>query len=219
MPEPLRSIRVLAVDDDPMVLDYIRVMLQPAPDLELVATAQDGSEAVSAIMAHRPDVVLMDVQMPGVDGITATRRICARPQAPKVVMLTTFDEADWVPRAIDAGAVGYTLKVTAKEDLLNTIRAAHQGYSPMSPESAGHLRLGYLAGGGADRMQARAKVEKLTDREQAIADLISQDLTNEAIGARLHVSASTVKSHISTIQTKLGVQGRAGIARMVGAAK
>lgn len=215
MTDAVRSIRVLAVDDDPMVLDFIQTMLKVSPDLELVAAATDGDEAVSAVIAHRPDVVLMDIQMRRVNGIDATRTICSRPEAPKVVMLTTFDDASFVPQAMEAGAVGYTLKTTAKDELFNTIRAAYRGSSPMSPESAGHLRASYLDGGGAERLAAQAKLRTLSQREIQVAELIAMDLTNEEIAARLHLSVSSIKTHIKSAQEKLGAKSRVGIATTV----
>ena len=209
-----RPIRVLAVDDDPMVLDLIAVMLKAAPDIDLVARASDGDQAVDAVIAHHPDVVLMDLKMTRVDGIAATRAVCARPNAPRVVILTSFDDADLVPQAMEAGAIGFTLKVTAKDDLYATIRAAHSGSSPMSPQSAAHLRAGYLNGPGADRAIARRKVETLSAREREVAELVTHELTNADIARQLLISESTVKATIANLQNKLDANGRVGITRV-----
>lgn len=214
-----RAIRVLAVDDDPMVLDLIRVMLKAAPDIELVATACDGDEVVGVVTAHHPDVVLMDVRMQRVGGIDATRALTKRPNAPRVVILTTFDEQEYVPQAMDAGAVGFILKATASRALYDAIRDAHAGRTPMSPQSAGHLRAGYLDAGGEARREARRMLSLLTEREYDVACLVAQERTNPEIAAALIISASTAKQHVSAIQRKLGVETRTGIAMVLARAE
>lgn len=209
-----RLIRVVAVDDDPMVLDLIRVMLKPAADIEFVGSASDGDEAIEAVIKHRPDVMLMDLQMKRLGGIEATRRVMARPQPPKVVILTTIDEAGSVPQAMEAGAIGFLLKASAREELYASIRAAANGDSPMSARSAAHLRAGFLASGSSTRQDARARLAQLSPREQEVAALVAQELTNDEIAKQLHISGSTVKQTVSSAQNKLGVAGRVGIARI-----
>lgn len=215
-PTDERPIRVIAVDDDPMVIDLVRLMLKSAPDIDLVGSADDGDGAVPAVIKHRPDVVLMDIQMRRLNGIDATRMVCERPEAPRVVMMTTFDDADLVPRAMAAGAVGYTLKATARDELYSIIRAAHRGASPMSPESAAHLRAGFLSSAGAERLAARTQLARLTERELDVARLVADELTNDQIAQRLHLSTSTVKNVIASLQAKLEVSGKIGIARVIG---
>ncbi|RHW44218.1 response regulator transcription factor [Dermacoccus sp. 147Ba] len=210
-----QPIRVLAVDDDPMVLDLVRVMFKGAPDIVLVATASDGDEVIDAVTAYHPDVVLMDVQMRRLNGIDATAALTKRPHPPRVVILTTFDEKEYVPRAMDAGAVGFILKSAASKELYDAVRAAHAGESPMSARSAGHLRSGYLDGGGEGRREARRLLQGLSEREVEIARLVAAERTNPAIAAELFLSESTVKQHVATIQRKLGVEGRIGIAMVV----
>lgn len=214
-----RAIRVMAVDDDPMVLDLIRVMLKAAPGIELVATASDGDEVIGVVTAHHPDVVLMDVRMERINGIDATRALTKRPNAPRVIILTTFDEQEYVPQAMDAGAVGFILKASAREALYGAIRDAHEGRSPMSPASAAHLRTGYLDAGGAARMDARAKLGRLSDREREIVEMVAQEMSNPAIAAELFLSESTVKQHLTSAATKLGVTGRVGIAMVLARAE
>lgn len=214
-----QPIRVLAVDDDPMVLDLIRVMLKAAPDIELVATASDGDEVIGAVTAHHPDVVLMDVRMKRLGGIDATAALTKRPAAPRVIILTTFDEQEYVPRAMDAGAVGFILKSAASKALYDAIRDAHAGASPMSPQSVGHLRSGYLDGGGQARGRARAMLEMLTDREREVAMLVAQEFSNPAIAKQLFLSESSVKQYVAAVQGKLGVEGRVGIATTVARAE
>ena len=214
-----RTIRVMAVDDDPMVLDLIRVMLKAAPGIELVATASDGDEVIGVVSAHHPDVVLMDVRMQRVGGIDATRALMKRPNAPRVVILTTFDEQEYVPQAMDAGAVGFILKASAREALYSAIRDAHEGRSPMSPASVAHLRTGYLDAGGAARMDARAKLARLSEREREIVEMVAREMSNPAIAAALYLSESTVKQHLTSAATKLDVAGRVGIAMVLARAE
>lgn len=194
-------------------------MLKAAPGIELVATAVDGDEVIGVVTAHHPDVVLMDVRMQRVGGIDATRALTKRPDAPRVVILTTFDEQDYVPQAMDAGAVGFILKASAREVLYGAIRDAYEGRSPMSPASAGHLGTGYLDAGGGARSATGASLASLTEREREVAQLVSQELSNAAIADRLHLSDSTVKQHIASATEKLGVQGRTGIAVIVAGAE
>lgn len=214
-----RPIRVVAVDDDPLVLDLMRIMLRAAPDIELVGTASDGDEVVDVVTAHHPDIVLMDVRMQRMDGIAATRAVTIRPEAPRVIILTTFDEQADVPRAMEAGAVGFILKSTASASLYEAIREAHAGGSPMSARSAGHLRSGYLSAGSDARREARRSLALLSPRELQIATLVARECTNAAIAGELFLSESTVKQQISAIQRKLGVETRTGIAVTVARAE
>lgn len=209
------AIRVLAVDNDPMVIDSIRMMFKHTPDIDVVATANDGDEVVEAVIKHHPDVVLMDVDMPRMNGIEATQALSARPNPPQVVMLTTHLDSNLLERAIHAGALGYVMKTVAREVLQAAVRNAAAGHSPFSAQSATHLRAGFLAGSNPQRQAARNLVAGLTERERRIGELVAREMTNEQIARALHVSESTVKSHLSSIQTKLGVQSRVGIATTV----
>lgn len=219
MTDSEQPIRVLTVDDDPMVLDLVRVMLKAAPDIELVATATDGDEVINAVTAHHPDVVLMDVRMQRINGIDATAALSRRSQPPRVVILTTFDEQEYVPRAMEAGAIGFILKSAARNDLYAAIRDAHAGGSPMSPQSAGHLRTGYLDGGGSARREAQALLATLTPREREVADLVAKEYSNPDIGAALFIGSSSVKQCVSAVQRKLGAASRVGIAMVVARAE
>lgn len=192
-------IRVLIVDDHPMMRTGLSQMLATTDDLEVVATACDGAEAVEADAAHRPDVVLMDISMPGVDGVEATRRItAARPDA-HVVMLTSFAEQDRVLAALDAGAIGYLLKDADPAELLRAVRAGAAGEAPFSPRAATALV--------ANRRRGEGTVA-LTAREREVLALVGEGLANKLIARRLGISEKTVKAHLTSIYASLGVGDR-----------
>lgn len=202
-------VRVLLVDDDTLVRRAVRQILEAADDLEVVGEASDGDGAVR--QAPQADVVLMDLRMPGMSGVEATSRITHSPSSPKVVVLTTVT-AD----AVHAGASGFLLKASSPDDIVNAVRAVHAGDAFMSPTSTRQL-LEQLRGDAGRRVRgaARKTLSALTDREREVAIAVAEGLTNDAIAARLNVSASTVKAHLSTIQTKLDVDSRVRIAVLV----
>lgn len=207
------QIRVLLVDDDPLVRSGLHFLLDSTDDLLVVAEAGDGHEAVQATQDHRPDVVLMDLRMPRLDGIAATQQIRALPQPPHVVALTTWDLDDAVIRALEAGASGFLLKTAPPKDIMAAVRSVVAGDAMLSPRSTRHLlnHLGQDQHGPAHR-QAQAALGALTEREIDVARAVGQGLSNAEIARQLYVSEATVKAHLSTIQTKLGVTNRVQIA-------
>ncbi|MDP9797370.1 DNA-binding NarL/FixJ family response regulator [Catenuloplanes nepalensis] len=201
-------IRVLLVDDQRLVRTGFRMLLQTQPDLTVVAEAGDGGEAIEAVSAHRVDVVLMDVRMPTVDGVTACRRIRALPDPPRVLVLTTFDLDEYAFAAIRAGASGFLLKDAPPEDLLSAIRVVHSGDSVVAPSTTRRLLerfTPYLPEAGPGPADA------LTDREREVLLLVARGCSNAEIAAELFVAETTVKSHISRILTKLGLRDRVQI--------
>ena len=207
-------VRVLLVDDDTLVRRAVRQILEAADDLEVVGEASDGDGAVR--QAPQADVVLMDLRMPGMSGVEATSRITHSPSSPKVVVLTTVTTDAAITDAIHAGALGFLLKTSSPEDIVSAVRAAHTGDAFMSPTSTRQL-LEQLRSdtGRRGHRAARKTLSALTDREREVAIAVAEGLTNDAIAARLNVSASTVKAHLSTIQTKLNVDSRVRIAVLV----
>lgn len=207
-------VRVLLVDDDTLVRRAVRQILEAADDLEVVGEASDGDGAVR--QAPQADVVLMDLRIPGMSGVEATSRITHSPSSPKVVVLTTVTTDAAITDAIHAGALGFLLKTSSPEDIVSAVRAAHTGDAFMSPTSTRQL-LEQLRSdtGRRGHRAARKTLSALTDREREVAIAVAEGLTNDAIAARLNVSASTVKAHLSTIQTKLNVDSRVRIAVLV----
>jgi DNA-binding NarL/FixJ family response regulator len=200
-------IRVLLVDDEPMVCAHLRTILGSAGDIEVVAEAHEGESAVQAVLDHRPDVVLMDLRMPGVDGIAATERIVARPAHPAVVALTTFDADQHVRRALRAGAAGFVVKSTPPEDLIGLVRVAAAGHTVLSPDAARRLIAATTAEEPA-RARAQGLIANLTDRERDVLTGLGEGLSNAQIGARLYLSEATVKGYVSRTLDKLGCDNR-----------
>lgn len=200
-------IRVVVVDDEPMVCAHLRVILGAAADVEVVAEAADGAEGVEAVVRHRPDVVLMDLRMPGVDGLTAIERIATLPAPPPVVALTTFDADSYVLRALRSGAAGFLLKSTPPEDLVELVRVAAAGHTVLSPAAAARL----VAAAGAGRRRgadAEARLRELTDREREVLTRLGLGLSNADIARELHLSEATVKSYVSRMLVKIGCRNR-----------
>ncbi|MFI6386277.1 response regulator [Nonomuraea sp. NPDC050547] len=203
MTDSAGMIRVLLVDDDPMVRGHLRTILGSSPEIEVVGEARDGAEAVEEVLRGRPDVVLMDLRMPGVDGVTATREIAALADPPTVIALTTFDSDTHVRAALAAGASGYLVKTTPAEDLLNLIRVAADGHVVMSPIAAQRL-----VNRSARGESARARIEELAERDREVLVCLGEGLTNPEIAQRLFLSETTVKSYVSRLLTKLGLTHR-----------
>ncbi|MGW4062724.1 response regulator [Amycolatopsis sp. NPDC004747] len=200
-------IPVLVVDDEPMVCAHLRTILGSADDIEVVAQAGDGAEAVEAVVRHRPRVVLMDLRMPGVDGLTAIARITAMPDPPAVVALTTFDADTYVIRALRAGAAGFLVKSTPPEDLIGLVRVAADGHTVLSPSAA--RRLVALSSDGRERGEdARRRITGLTERERDVLACLGGGLSNADIAARLHLAEATVKSYVSRMLVKLDCANR-----------
>ncbi len=205
MPPPV--IRVVVVDDEPMVCAHLRAILGSAPDLDVVDQAHDGAAAVEAVVRHRPHVVLMDLRMPGVDGLTAIERIGKLPDPPAVVALTTFDADQYVIRALRAGATGFLVKTTPPEDLIGLVRVAADGHTVLSPAATRRL-VAAQAGEQAARDRALHRVRGLTERETEVLGGLGEGLSNAQIAARLELSEATVKSYVSRMLVKLGCANR-----------
>jgi DNA-binding NarL/FixJ family response regulator len=206
-------VRVLVVDDDPVVRAALRLVLGADPGIELVGEAADGVEARAAAAALRPHVVLMDVRMPREDGLTATRALLARPGAPQVVVLTTFDADETVLAAIRAGASGFLLKDTPPEQIVAAVHRVHAGEPILSPAVTRRVMAAVAAGGDDPRTtRARAMVEALGDREREVALAIGRGRTNAEIAGELFLSVATVKSYVTSLLTKLDAANRTQIA-------
>ena len=200
-------IRVLLVDDEQLVRAGLRMILEAAGDLEVVAEAADGGDAVEQVRLHRPDVVLMDIRMPAVDGLAATQRIASLPDPPKVVVLTTFELDEYVHRALENGAVGFLLKDTPPHDLVQAVRTVADGNAMLSPAVTKRL-LAEFAIGGARAGAARKRLEALTEREREVVVAVARGLSNAEIGRQLFMSEATVKAHVSRALAKLGISNR-----------
>jgi DNA-binding NarL/FixJ family response regulator len=197
-------IRVLLVDDHAMVRAGLQQLLDGDEGIEVVGTAAEGGEAVRLVQQEQPDVVLMDLQMPGVDGVAATREIQQLAPATQVVILTSFSDRDRIVGALDAGAVGYLLKDAEPEEILAGVRAAARGESPLHPRAAREL----LAA-RADPMSSRdAGQVELTPREREVLTLVRQGLANKQIARRLGISERTVKAHLTSCFQRIGVADR-----------
>jgi DNA-binding NarL/FixJ family response regulator len=206
-----RRIRVLLVDDDALVRAGLTMMLDGANGIEVVGEAADGDQVPAAVDAHAPDVVLMDLRMPRTDGITATRRLRARPRAPEVIVLTTFDADENVLGGLRAGASGFLLKDSPPDQIVEAIHRVAAGDPILSPAITRRLMDRAVATAGT-REQARAALAGLTPREQEVVVGIARGETNAEISARLYMSVATVKAHITHILTKLGLGNRTQIA-------
>ncbi len=197
--------KVIICDDQAIVRDGLAMLLNLEKDIEVVGQAQDGAEAMEQVEQRQPDLVLMDLKMPGMNGIEATRQIRARYPATKVLVLTTYDDDEWVFDAIRAGAAGYLLKDTPREAVIQAVRGTVAGKSFVDPAVAGKL-LGQVA--GQQTQPATLITDKLTEREVDVLRLLARGFTNADIAARLHLSEGTVRNHVSAILAKLEVSDR-----------
>ncbi|MEW1721776.1 response regulator transcription factor [Streptomyces sp. NPDC093109] len=202
------SIRVMLVDDQMLLRTGFRMVLAAQPDMEVVAEAGDGAEAIENLRSTTVDVVLMDVRMPRLDGVEATRRICAEPGAPKVLILTTFDLDEYAFSGLKAGASGFMLKDVPPAELLAAIRSVHSGDAVVAPSTTRRLldRFAPLLPGGAQPQHQ--ELGRLTAREREVLLLVAQGLSNGEIAGRLVLSEATVKTHVGRILTKLGLRDR-----------
>jgi DNA-binding NarL/FixJ family response regulator len=208
-------IRVLLVDDDALVRSGLRLMLAGAEDLEVVGEAEDGRGALSAVDRHRPDVVLMDIRMPHVDGIEATRLLRSQPQPPAVIVLTTFHADEQVLAALQAGAAGYLLKDTPPAEIVRAIELVHGGDAMLSPAVTRRL-IAHVAGDDAARREkARERLAGLTGRETEVALAVGRGAANADIAKELHMSVATVKAHVSRLLVKLEAENRVQVALLV----
>ncbi len=194
-----KPIRVLIADDHEVVRIGIGKLLDNRPDIEVVGLARDGAEAIALCSGLLPDVVLMDLVMPGIDGVEATRRIARAAEGPRVVVLTSFADREHISEALDSGAVGYLLKDSDPDELVSGVRAAAAGESPLTPRVALTV---------VRELRGSAPTEALSDREREVLALVGAGVANKQIALRLGISPKTVKSHLSHIFRRIGVQDR-----------
>jgi DNA-binding NarL/FixJ family response regulator len=204
-------ISVLLADDQALVRAGFRALLNAEPDIEVVAEAADGLDAVRLARETRPDVVLMDIRMPGVDGLEATRRIAADPAlaATKVVILTTFELDEYVFEALRTGASGFLVKDTEPVELLRGVRAVAAGDALLSPSVTRRVIGEFATAGGRERPATPRELDQLTDREREVMILVAEGLSNDEIAGRLVISPATAKTHVSRTMVKLGARDRA----------
>ncbi len=205
MSEP---IHVLLVDDQRLMREGLRVLLELEPDLEVAGEAEDGEAALAAYEQYQPDVVLMDVRMPGMDGVEATRRLRARWPEARVIILTTFDDDVYVFDGLRAGALGYLLKDVSGEELAEAVRAVAAGGALIQPSVARKLVAEFIRLAPPARSALERLPEPLSRREREVLQLLAQGLTNREIGARLYLAEGTVKNYVTSILQKLGVRDR-----------
>ncbi|QPP08758.1 response regulator transcription factor [Streptomyces bathyalis] len=209
------QIRVFLVDDQDLVRTGFEMILDATPDLRVVGSADDGQTALDALRQpqHRADIVLMDIRMPGLDGVEATRRLLATPDPPRVVMLTTFDDDELLVAALRAGAAGFLLKDAGAAELLTAIRAAAAGEAPIAPRLVRRLIDSFVLSPPAtdateQQPAAGADLGRLTAREREILASVGLGLTNAEIAARLQLAESTVKTHLGSVLRKLDLRDR-----------
>lgn len=197
--------KILLCDDQAVIRDGLEMLLQLEKDFQVVGSAQDGFEAVELAAKKSPDLILMDLKMPGMNGIEATREICKKHPNIKILVLTTYDDDEWVFDAIRAGASGYLLKDTPRQKIIEAIRGTMDGKSFVDPAVAGKL-LNQVASN--QTQPASVLTGKLTERELDVLRLLAKGMTNTDIAAQLHLSEGTVRNHVSAILEKLGVSDR-----------
>jgi DNA-binding NarL/FixJ family response regulator len=208
-----QQVRVLIVDDDALVRAGLAMLLAGADGIEVVGEAADGSEVADAVAEHRPDVVLMDIRMPGMDGLAATELVRAQSAAPEVIVLTTFEVDDYVVRALRAGASGFLLKDTPPADIVRAVRAVAAGDPMLSPAVTRRL-IGHVRDSEGDERKRHAcdQLNRLTEREREVAVAIGQGKSNAEISRELYMSVATAKAHVSRILKKLALNNRVQIA-------
>lgn len=207
------QVRVLLVDDDPLVCVGLELMLSAAPGIAVVGSVGDGDQVVAAVHQHYPDVVLMDVRMPRVDGISATRELLARPRPPRVLVLTTFAEDAAVTRAVEAGASGFLLKTADPSDIIEAVRQVAKGEGALSPASVPEVFRHIAADPVVTRRrEAAARLAGLTDREREIVVRVARGWSNADVARDLFVSEATVKSHLGAVLSRVGCSGRVEVA-------
>ena len=209
-------VTILIVDDDPLVRAGLRLILGGSPSLQVVGEGSDGDEAVDLVTEHRPDVVLIDIRMPRVDGLEATRRLQALPEPPRIIVLTTFDSDDLVLRALTVGADGFLLKDTPPPRMVEAILQVAAGEQALSPSVVSQvIKLATRSANSSRQDSARRLLEELTERERAVALAVGQGLTNAQIAKQEYLSVATVKAQITRILGKLGVTNRVQVALII----
>lgn len=204
--------RVGLIDDDSLVRAGLAMILGADPGIEVVGQGGDGSEAVPLVQKHRPDVLLMDVRMPTLDGIAATKAVTALPSPPKIIMLTTFDMDEYVFQALEAGASGFLLKDTPPQDLARAVHVVAGGEAMLSPTVTRRMLSHFSDANPGSRQERHPGIEQLTDRETEVLGAVGAGLSNAQIGMRLFMSEATVKAHVSKIFAKLDCTNRVQIA-------
>jgi DNA-binding NarL/FixJ family response regulator len=199
-------ISVLLADDQALVRDGFRALIDREPDMYVVAEATDGAEALACVRQHRPDVVLMDIRMPRVDGLTATRQVLSLPSPPRVLVLTTFDRNEWVFDALRAGASGFLLKDVRASQLADAIRTVAAGESLLAPSITRRLIEDFVR--ARPSAPPAQRPESLTDREVEVLRLVAGGLSNAEIADKLVIGHSTVKTHVNRVLTKLDLRDR-----------
>jgi DNA-binding NarL/FixJ family response regulator len=209
-------IRVLIVDDDAMVRAALTMMLAGSDQVLLVGEATDGNQVAAAVREHAPDIVLMDIRMPRMDGLAATELLCRQPSPPQIIILTTFDADEYVLRAVRAGASGFLLKDTPPADLIRAIKLVAAGDAMLSPAVTRKV-LAHVTDPNESTRQTRAKVllSQLSDREREVAIALGQGKSNAEISTDLYMSVATVKAHVSRLLAKLGLNNRVQVALLV----
>ncbi|MEV6039085.1 response regulator transcription factor [Nonomuraea sp. NPDC052116] len=201
-------IRVLLADDEAMIRAGVKAILASDPSLEVVAEAGDGRQAVDLAISHRPDVALLDIRMPRLDGLGAASEMRRVAPGTAVVMLTTFGEDDYIAKALDIGASGFLLKSGDPRELIAGIHAVADGAAYLSPRVAQRVIAHFAGGKMTKRAQARDRVGPLTDREREVLALVGAGMSNAEIARELHIVEGTVKAYVSAILTRLGVRNR-----------
>ncbi|MCR3750405.1 response regulator [Lentzea californiensis] len=212
----LNVVRLVVVDDDPLVRAGLRMILGGAEDVDVVGEAADGRDAIDVVVRERPDVVLMDIRMPGMDGLAATRRLRDRGSPARVIVLTTFDTDELVFTALREGAAGFLLKDTRPADIVAAVRRVAIGEPMLSPSVTSRLiAVATRQGDDSRRHTARALLARLTDREREVATAVAEGLTNAEIALSLHLGLATVKTHVGSVFAKLEVTNRVQVSRCV----
>ena len=205
----------MLVDDEQLVRSGLRMILESAGDIEVVGEAGDGGGAVDQVRLHRPEVVLMDIRMPAMDGLAATRELTALPDPPRIIMLTTFELDEYVHTALENGAVGFLLKDTPPRDLIQAVHTVAEGNAMLAPSVTRRLIAEFAARNSTQAVAARTQLEALTDREREVAVAIAQGLSNAEIAKLLFMSEATVKAHVSHVLAKLNLTNRVQAAMLV----
>ncbi|HJA61528.1 response regulator transcription factor [Brevibacterium sp. SMBL_HHYL_HB1] len=213
---PTTAIRVMVVDDDPMVITGIKGILRAAEDIDVVGSAMSGEEAIEKAALHYPEVVLMDIRMPGIGGIEAIGRLLNSVRPPRVVALTSMDSDDHLFRALEAGAAGYLLKDIGPVELAVAVRKAQAGEPILAPQSMRQM-IAKVTSSPDHHLQREAEtlLAELTERELEVAELVAEGLSNQEIAARTFMSLATVKTHLNRINIKLDTNNRVRIATTV----
>lgn len=201
-------VRVAIADDEPLVRAGIKLVLSAASDIEVVAEAGDGREAVDVVARHTVDVLLLDIRMPGMDGLTAIAEVAKVAPATKVAFLTTFGEAEYIGKALERGAAGFLLKDSAPDELVRAVRVLAAGESYLSPSVTTWVMKQVGSAAPSKAVSARVRLEALTERETDVLRLLAQGLSNADISTRLHASEATVKMYVSRVLAKLNCTNR-----------